>query len=491
MRRISFLLCLLFPYTASAVPVVLSQQGRLMDAAGYPLEGDHTLSFVLYDDAGASLWSESIPATLTDGFYTVALGATNPLRASALTSDSVALGLSVDGGAELAPLLPLTSTAFALKAEEAAIADAVRVLPAHEHAGEQLRSGTVAVERLPVGAGPSRVAAGVHEHDAADITTGAVGLGRLPVGTGADTVARGLHTHELASLDGQLGQAQLPANLADLSRQWVADGGLSSLIVGGVQVIDGAGSWVGSPAGLVGPMGPQGDMGPQGAQGDVGPIGAQGPKGDVGFGGPQGPRGDVGLTGAQGAKGPVGATGPRGAKGPLGATGATGATGPQGPTGAQGPTGDVGLTGPKGATGATGVAGPTGLTGAKGATGATGPQGLTGAKGSTGVTGKSAFLSGGVPAQLCSGRTPAGSTAWRQFNAYGIFVDVTMDCGFVDTPVVVTSLGGTSSHWVSTGGSEIYGLTPTTFRIYIAETGITPTIANNYSWHVEWTAVGN
>ena len=60
---------------------------------------------------------------------------------------------------------------------------------------------------------------------------------------------------------------------------------------------------------------------------------------------------------------PTGLKGPQGATGPTGPKGATGAIGPKGTTGATGP---IGATGPKGATGLTG------------ATGATGPQGPSG-----------------------------------------------------------------------------------------------------------------
>lgn len=52
---------------------------------------------------------------------------------------------------------------------------------------------------LPVGAGPTQVAAGdhdhVHGHDTDDITSGTLSAGRLPVGTGSSDVAAGDHGH--------------------------------------------------------------------------------------------------------------------------------------------------------------------------------------------------------------------------------------------------------------------------------------------------------
>ncbi|QDU65127.1 hypothetical protein [Engelhardtia mirabilis] len=91
--------------------------------------------------------------------------------------------------------------------------------------------------------------------------------------------------------------------------------------VGGSPVIDGAGNWVGSPSGLVGPQGPIGPTGPTGPKGDKGATGATGATGPVG---------PKGSTGATGATGPAGATGPIGPQGPAGSQGPAGPTGPQG-----------------------------------------------------------------------------------------------------------------------------------------------------------------
>ncbi|MFO0589012.1 MAG: hypothetical protein U0441_15790 [Polyangiaceae bacterium] len=88
----------------------------------------------------------------------------------------------------------------------------------------------------------------------------------------------------------------------------------TSVTVGGTQVIDATGKWVGDPTGLVGPTGPAGPAGPAGPQG---PAGADGP---VGPQGPQGPQGPMGLTGPQGIQGLTGATGPAGSPGLVNST---------------------------------------------------------------------------------------------------------------------------------------------------------------------------
>jgi hypothetical protein len=96
----------------------------------------------------------------------------------------------------------------------------------------------------------------------------------------------------------------------------------TSVSVAGSVVIDSAGHWVGSTAGLAGPAGA---TGPKGADGATGPAGAKGATG------PQGP---IGPAGPQGVQGATGATGPQGPAGPSNYSAITTVTGP-GATGAQ------------------------------------------------------------------------------------------------------------------------------------------------------------
>lgn|GEM_PF-5896836 len=111
-----------------------------------------------------------------------------------------------------------------------------------------------------------------------------------------------------------------------VSNNVVGDITPTSVSVGGQQVIDSEGQWVGPSSGLVGAAGERGPTGPAGAAG------------------PTGPTGPAGAAGASGAKGATGATGPGGAQGPTGPTGATGAKGATGATGPTGPTGPGGLS---------------------------------------------------------------------------------------------------------------------------------------------------
>jgi hypothetical protein len=93
---------------------------------------------------------------------------------------------------------------------------------------------------------------------------------------------------------------------------------------------------------------------------------------------------------------------------------------------------------------------------------------------------------------IARGSTPSGNTVWQQFND-GIFVDVdTSSAGFTTTPIYITSLGGTSHHWSTTGATSIYIPTPKGFRVYLREStggSLTPAFANQKEWHINWIAV--
>ena len=95
--------------------------------------------------------------------------------------------------------------------------------------------------------------------------------------------------------------------------------------------------------------------------------------------------------------------------------------------------------------------------------------------------------------QVVASATPIGNTAWQQYpDGQGIFVDVDTSLSrFQATPIYITSLGGRTSHWLTTGATSIYNPTPTGFRVYVRwATGgpLTPATANQYGWHINWIA---
>jgi len=103
-------------------------------------------------------------------------------------------------------------------------------------------------------------------------------------------------------------------------------------------------------------------------------------------------------------------------------------------------------------------------------------------------------------ARTAAGRTNPGATDWKQYeDGNGIFVDVdTSSADFSDEVVYLTSLGGRTHHWATTGGSSIYPTTPPFgpiipsrrgFRVFIrwVDGGpLTPDTGNGFGWHINW-----
>ena len=112
---------LLAASTAWAVPAQLAHQGRLLDVDGVPLEGQHALTFALYDalTGGAVVWSESVDVNMAGGFYAVVLGTDeedNPLDDLVLGNPPLWLELTVDDGEPLLPRHELLSVPYAVLA---------------------------------------------------------------------------------------------------------------------------------------------------------------------------------------------------------------------------------------------------------------------------------------------------------------------------------------------------------------------------------------
>ena len=94
-------------------------------------------------------------------------------------------------------------------------------------------------------------------------------------------------------------------------------------------------------------------------------------------------------------------------------------------------------------------------------------------------------------AKVCAGTSGRGATNWVDYSSNGIYTDVDISkCGFVTIPTVTSSLEGTTSHWGTTGSSEIYDVTTGTFRIYLVASHGRGGGANKMGWNVEWIAVG-
>jgi len=101
-----------------------------------------------------------------------------------------------------------------------------------------------------------------------------------------------------------------------------------------------------------------------------------------------------------------------------------------------------------------------------------------------------AFPAGRSKSGICAGETVPGNTNWKRLSRWAIYVDVdTSMCGFSETPVYKTSIGGLGHQWVSLGSSAIYNSGKKGFRTYIYyKGGITVAQAKAWKWHMKWVA---
>ena len=118
---IIFAILTLFASTAfSAVPEVINYQGSLSDNGGNPINATLNITFVLYDAevAGSNLWQETQSVTVTNGQFSVQLGADglNPLD-STIFENPIFLGIQVDADAEMTPRQALSAVGYAFRSK--------------------------------------------------------------------------------------------------------------------------------------------------------------------------------------------------------------------------------------------------------------------------------------------------------------------------------------------------------------------------------------
>ena len=138
----SILFSLLFE--ANAVPLQLTQQGRLLDGSGASVTGAHTLTFRIYTDAsgGSVLWSESLSVQFNNGYYATVLGAqtqNNPLDSDTLLNYPIYLEVQLDANAPMSPRQAINSAPYA---QIAGIAESVM--------GGSVDADTVSIQGSPV-----------------------------------------------------------------------------------------------------------------------------------------------------------------------------------------------------------------------------------------------------------------------------------------------------------------------------------------------------
>ncbi len=231
------LFALITPAIALAVPSRMAHQGRLFDALGAPLAGPHTLTFTFYDAAasGTTGWTETLTTDFQDGYYAVILGETAPIDADDVDPGDTWMAITVDSGSELPDRILLNSVPYALVSHDlrGGVVDAAEIrvdgttvidssgmiqsgLPAGVDDGDDDTLGDLScgASELAVFSGSSWGCGSTpsHTHDAGQVT-GTLAIDRLPIGTDATNVAAGDHNHDFANLLGFVSASQLPGDL--------------------------------------------------------------------------------------------------------------------------------------------------------------------------------------------------------------------------------------------------------------------------------------
>lgn len=111
--------------SARAVPPFLSEQGRLFDKNGDPIDADVAVTFTIYSDpAGGTtnrVWYETQAITAADGYFSAVLGDTSnggtALPANVFDGSPRYLGVKIGTDAEMTPLQPLVSVPYAITAQ--------------------------------------------------------------------------------------------------------------------------------------------------------------------------------------------------------------------------------------------------------------------------------------------------------------------------------------------------------------------------------------
>ena len=109
--------------TALAIPQQLSQQGRLLDAVGSPVQGTQNLTFSIYDGtvSNTPLWSETITVLFNNGFYATMIGTdtSNPLDSELLDIEPLYLELQINNDLPLQPRQKLGGVPYARRSDVA------------------------------------------------------------------------------------------------------------------------------------------------------------------------------------------------------------------------------------------------------------------------------------------------------------------------------------------------------------------------------------
>lgn len=174
------------------VPQQINYQGYLTDNSGNPVNGDHTMTFTIYnaDSGGTGLWTETQTVSVADGVYNVILGQPGNEINPGDIDGNLYLGVTVGSDDEMTPRQSITATAFSLRsalADDAGTLDGLDASAFGDITGVSAgigllgggTSGTVTVNADFAGSGSSAtIARSDHIHSTVDITSGTLSTGR-------------------------------------------------------------------------------------------------------------------------------------------------------------------------------------------------------------------------------------------------------------------------------------------------------------------------
>jgi hypothetical protein len=175
---------------AQSVPQLINYQGRLNDSAGLPVNNlSVPMVFGVWDaatvGAGSQLWTEAQSVQVSNGLYSVRLGAVTPVPAAVFAAPARYLQVSVFGET-LSPRAQLTSVPFAVAADLLDGQHATSFANAtHGHAFSEI-TGSATDAQIPDNItitnadkvdnlDASAFALAAHNHSGANITSGTIG----------------------------------------------------------------------------------------------------------------------------------------------------------------------------------------------------------------------------------------------------------------------------------------------------------------------------
>ena len=100
-----------------AVPLQLTQQGRILDPSGIAVDGSQIVIFRIYDQdiGGTKIWDETLTVQFHNGYYATILGAdtTNALDSDVFSLYPVYLELQLNSNSPMTPRQPINSAPYA------------------------------------------------------------------------------------------------------------------------------------------------------------------------------------------------------------------------------------------------------------------------------------------------------------------------------------------------------------------------------------------